>query len=550
MNQQQQSVMLADTFPAKAYLLVTHLTETDPQVSSFASDGSSFEIYDQSIFAQKYLPQYFKHSNYGSFVRQLNFYGFTSSRLEQNNNVVVWTHVLFHRDRKDMVKEIKRTKIKRTKKAKSAKPSHVQINSPRSPSPPSLSDDISSDNSSNGSRLDQGWLESEFASLREQNRLLEQKLDTLLQLTLRISPVSLDEVQVGEKRHRMSPVETRKAVHPILESIHEGQKSFGDVYHGIEPTSYEGGRKVPHVATDAGNHEFMAMDDSSKQFVDIMLNENDGEECKAVAGYDQESKHSPSPGLHAAAHAKTTCPRNTLLQEPTYDRIEDELMEEAMNAMRPGHDAIDTDGDLFALSEDVRESTTQLQSNDRPTTELVTMTNAVIHKVDPQPIHAILSDAPAVQSGDIEECRLLEGVAVIAARAELVEDDQSNDASQQPVEQEHLRDRKGRRKVMRILAFIGAALAGVVIWLAVVYTKSNEEDTPQKTQSYPPPPFPPPPPFHPPPPGHLPPCPDEYIRDETPGGGCVDRVSGEVYYPMWEPKPGGEEYDNDDLGDY
>mmetsp|Transcript_54 Transcript_54/g.127 ORF Transcript_54/g.127 Transcript_54/m.127 type:complete len:95 (+) Transcript_54:449-733(+) len=82
MEQANQIVMLADTFPAKTHLLITCLTDTDPLVASFSSDGTSFEIYDQSLFAQKYLPQYFKHSNYGSFVRQLNLYGFTSSRLK------------------------------------------------------------------------------------------------------------------------------------------------------------------------------------------------------------------------------------------------------------------------------------------------------------------------------------------------------------------------------------------------------------------------------------------------------------------------------------
>lgn len=94
------SVMIADNFPSKAYILITHLTETDPTVGAFSSDGKNFEIYDQSIFASKYLPQYFKHSNYGSFVRQLNLYGFTSSRLKDNNDTVVWYHECFQRGRK------------------------------------------------------------------------------------------------------------------------------------------------------------------------------------------------------------------------------------------------------------------------------------------------------------------------------------------------------------------------------------------------------------------------------------------------------------------
>ena len=87
MDKEQKQLLLADTFPAKTYLLISHLTETEPSVASFAQDGSSFEIYDQSVFAQKFLPQYFKHANYGSFVRQLNLYAFTSSRLKVRNMI-------------------------------------------------------------------------------------------------------------------------------------------------------------------------------------------------------------------------------------------------------------------------------------------------------------------------------------------------------------------------------------------------------------------------------------------------------------------------------
>ncbi|EED91247.1 hypothetical protein THAPSDRAFT_262941, partial [Thalassiosira pseudonana CCMP1335] len=90
--------------------------ETDPQVASFSSDGKSFNIYDQALFAQIFLPQYFKHANYGSFVRQLNLYGFTSSRMKDQNDIIVWSHEYFHRDRKDLLGEIKRAQNSQKKK--------------------------------------------------------------------------------------------------------------------------------------------------------------------------------------------------------------------------------------------------------------------------------------------------------------------------------------------------------------------------------------------------------------------------------------------------
>lgn len=516
MKEQNQTVMLADNFPAKAYLLVTHLTETDPKISSFSLDGNSFEIYDQSIFAQKYLPQYFKHSNYGSFVRQLNLYGFTSSRLKQNSDIVVWTHDSFRRDRNDLVKE-----IKRAKKTKSTKPSHVHIKiDPRSPSPPSLSDDVSSsdnttdpviiagkgspsasDNATHPAivrkgSLDQGWLESEFSFLKQQNRFLEQKLDkqnkfleqtlnkqnrfleqkldTLLKITLRISSVSTEEIQGGEKRQRMmSSVESCDHVHHGPESIYEEQKLVDGDDYGIEPSPYEGDRKMPPVDPAPCKNELGVRDDF-KRFVDIMLNDDDGEqeEGKSMDRHEIVSNFSAtSPDVAPANAISSEINNPTSRSTETINILDDELMEEAMNAMLPD-EAID--GDLF---DDTEESTLRRQG-DNHSNGLVTMSNAAVDKAGgPEPIRTISSgEIPTVQGGDIEEGTLSYGVTLVAAHAELVEVN-SNDASQQEItERNSHQEHRYRRKVLCLLAFIGGVLVVGVTWPAVVITNSKKEN--------------------------------------------------------------------------
>ncbi|KAL9188664.1 hypothetical protein ACHAXT_007042 [Thalassiosira profunda] len=450
-----QSVMLADNFPAKAFLLVTHLSESDPDVGAFSPGGDSFEIYDQSIFASKYLPQYFKHANYGSFVRQLNLYGFTSSRLKQNSDVVVWTHDHFHRDHQEWVRE-----IKRAKKSRSAKPSHVHVGDPRSPSPPSLSDEVSSDNtpakiSRKESGIDQDWLESEFAYLRQQNKSLEQKLDMLLKITLRISPA--EDVQVGEKRRRMSPVESGNPSAFELEPIYEEHKLADGEDYGVQSQEHE---------------------DSLKRFVHIMLNEDGGEEqgeCKAMDAHDQvddTSRNAKIPPETAFPPAAALPPAS--VGENTLD---DELMEEALNAILPGGDDIDTDGDLFALDDEVEEAATAptyAAAVGNPEEEIVTMENAAIDKADgPQPMRTISSGV--LDERDIEQGNLPVGVTVVAAEAELV-DEERLEFSQQQIELDRQHERKHRRRVLCLLGFIGVAVIIVgVTWPSVVATRSKSQ---------------------------------------------------------------------------
>jgi hypothetical protein len=70
----QQNQLQAAPFLFKTYELVED-PGTNP-ILSWGPSGRSFVVYKPTEFARDLLPKYFKHSNFSSFVRQLNTYGF------------------------------------------------------------------------------------------------------------------------------------------------------------------------------------------------------------------------------------------------------------------------------------------------------------------------------------------------------------------------------------------------------------------------------------------------------------------------------------------
>ncbi|ODQ60952.1 hypothetical protein WICANDRAFT_22929, partial [Wickerhamomyces anomalus NRRL Y-366-8] len=78
-------------------------------------DGNSFLVTNRELFVQKILPKYFKHSNFASFVRQLNMYGWhkvqdASSGSLHSDEKWQFINPNFQKGRPDLLDKIVRNK--------------------------------------------------------------------------------------------------------------------------------------------------------------------------------------------------------------------------------------------------------------------------------------------------------------------------------------------------------------------------------------------------------------------------------------------------------
>ncbi|CAH9134944.1 unnamed protein product [Cuscuta epithymum] len=107
------------------FLLKTYMLVEDPatdDVISWNADGTSFVVWQPAEFARDLLPTVFKHSNFSSFVRQLNTYGFrkvASARWEFCNSK-------FQKGEKDLLCDIPRRKP--TLAANNKQPANIKSN--------------------------------------------------------------------------------------------------------------------------------------------------------------------------------------------------------------------------------------------------------------------------------------------------------------------------------------------------------------------------------------------------------------------------------------
>jgi len=89
----------------------------DPEIATWSTSGDNFVVKDVEQFSTKVLPLYFKHSNFSSFARQLNFYGFRKLRTDpiltsdvdpSTASYVRFYHDKFQKNKPELLHHIKR----------------------------------------------------------------------------------------------------------------------------------------------------------------------------------------------------------------------------------------------------------------------------------------------------------------------------------------------------------------------------------------------------------------------------------------------------------
>jgi len=103
-------------FVQKTYDMIS---TCDTKLCEWSSNGDMFIVKDKDQFAMDVIPEYFEHSNFASFARQLNIYGFRKVKAqplrkadidEREANYEKFSHENFKRDKKELLREIHRSK--------------------------------------------------------------------------------------------------------------------------------------------------------------------------------------------------------------------------------------------------------------------------------------------------------------------------------------------------------------------------------------------------------------------------------------------------------
>lgn len=105
-------------FPVKLYKMLSEAENGGYEhIVSWNDDGSSFQIHDKKRFVEKIMPKYLTQSQFRSFQKQLNLYGFERRVvLSSKPTTGSYRHPDFRRDNEELCKTITRPSTAREAK--------------------------------------------------------------------------------------------------------------------------------------------------------------------------------------------------------------------------------------------------------------------------------------------------------------------------------------------------------------------------------------------------------------------------------------------------
>jgi len=175
----------------------------DPKVCSWSEDGETFIVKHPKKFEKEIIPQFFKHSKFSSFVRQLNFYAFR--KIKTNDSIRIdpaleaatanyWRfyHPKFQKGKPEWLQEIKRSSsTPRGSGAKKTNGSTVANNNTKVAAPDSVE-------SSAALGKENTELKTEVSSLKERLNAMSKNIDMLTTLVKNVSIAQKTKTEADE----------------------------------------------------------------------------------------------------------------------------------------------------------------------------------------------------------------------------------------------------------------------------------------------------------------------------------------------------------------
>ncbi|KAG8908590.1 hypothetical protein FRB99_004878 [Tulasnella sp. 403] len=206
----------ANNFVSKTFNM---LKDPSTKHIHWSNDGRSFIVTNQDAFSTEILPKHFKHSNFASFVRQLNMYDFhKTNRAPRSQRGVekecsVFSHPKFQRGRPDLLPEIRR----KAPDAAGADPGNAYDMPPPAAVPRNSSDELH-------------HLKDQFRTLRSEHDVLVRFCQDL------VGALSESGIHIPRLRDAASTLQSLWSRHSISSPMFDDAKDYSNPQIVVSPS--------------------------------------------------------------------------------------------------------------------------------------------------------------------------------------------------------------------------------------------------------------------------------------------------------------------------